>query len=49
VIELINGMDGLRALDAGSLAVSRLVEGITPLLLNLMLRNKMKNLGIRFL
>ncbi len=48
VIELTNQIDGLRAFDAGPLAVSSMVESITPLLINIMVRNKMKDLGVRF-
>jgi hypothetical protein len=48
VIELTNQIDGLRAFDAGPLAVSRMVESITPLLINIMIRNGLKDLGIRF-
>ncbi len=48
VIELTNQIDGLRAFDAGPLAVSSMVESITPLLINIMVRNKMRDLGVRF-
>ncbi len=48
VIDVINSIDGLRGLDAGPLAVSRLVESLTPLLINLAIRNKTKDLSIRF-
>ncbi|RLI75395.1 NADPH-dependent F420 reductase [Archaeoglobales archaeon] len=48
VIELINQIEGLRALDAGPLIVSRMIESITPLLITIAARNKMKDLGIRF-
>lgn len=48
VMDLVNQIEGLRALDAGPLSVSRMVESITPLLVNLMIRNKMKNLSVKF-
>jgi hypothetical protein len=48
-MKLIDRMEKLRALDAGPLVVSRLIESITPLLLNLMLQNKIKSLGVKFL
>jgi hypothetical protein len=48
VIELINQIGGLRAVDAGPLAASRLVESITPLLINIMLRNEMRDIGVKF-
>ena len=48
VIDLTNQIKGLRAFDAGPLAVSSMVEAITPLLINIMVRNKLKDLGVRF-
>jgi hypothetical protein len=48
VMDIINRIDGLRALDAGLLSVSRMVESITPLLVNIMIRNKIKHLSVRF-
>ena len=48
VMDLIRQIDGLRPLDAGSLASSRMVESITPLLVNIMIRNRIKNLGVEF-
>ncbi|AGK60450.1 reduced coenzyme F420:NADP oxidoreductase [Archaeoglobus sulfaticallidus PM70-1] len=48
VIEIINSIDGLEAFDAGPLSISSFVEGITPLLINIMLRNKKKGLGVKF-
>ncbi len=49
VMDLINQIEGLRAIDAGPLAVSRLVESITPLLINVMIRNDIKDIGVKFL
>lgn len=48
VMDLIDQIDGLRPLDAGPLTVSRMVEGLTPLIVNIMVRNKMRDLGLRF-
>ncbi|MBN1194376.1 MAG: NADPH-dependent F420 reductase [Methanomicrobiaceae archaeon] len=48
VMALVNGVSKLRAYDAGPLAVSSIVESITPLLLNVARYNKMKDVGIRF-
>jgi len=48
VIGLIKQLDGLRPLDAGPLSVSKMIEGITPLLVNVMARNKLKNIGVKF-
>ncbi len=48
VIDMTNGIRGLRALDAGGLRNSRIVESITPLLINIAIRNGMKELGVRF-
>ncbi len=48
VMDLVDQINGLRPLDAGPLIVSRMVEGLTPLIVNIMVRNKMKDLGIRF-
>jgi NADPH-dependent F420 reductase len=49
LVELVAELDGLRPLDAGPLAVSAEVEGLTPLLINLALTNEgMHDLGVRF-
>jgi len=48
VIDLANQINGLRALDAGPLSAARMVESITPLLVNIMIRNKLKNLSVKF-
>jgi len=49
VIELISEIEGLRPLDAGPLSNSKLVESLTPLILNIMRFNSMGELGIKFL
>jgi len=48
VMGLISEMAGLRPLDGGPLAAGSLVESITPLLINLAIVNKRKDLGIKF-
>ena len=48
IIELTNKIEGLRALDAGPLSNSYLIESLTPLLLNIMSKNNLRELGIRF-
>ena len=47
VNSLINEIEGLRPLYLGPSALAYLVEMSTPLLLNAMIRNKMKNPGIK--
>jgi len=46
---LINEIDGLRPIYLGPGTLSYLVEMSTPLLLNAMIRNKMKNPGIKII
>jgi len=48
VIDIVNSIDGLRALDAGPLSSSRLVESVTPLLINVAIRAGMRDLSIKF-
>ncbi|OBB57092.1 NADPH-dependent F420 reductase [Mycobacterium sp. 852013-51886_SCH5428379] len=40
VSEALDGIEGLRVVDAGSLEMSRLLEGLTPLLIGINIRNK---------
>jgi len=47
VNDLINEIEGLRPIYLGPGALAYLVEMSTPLLLNAMIRNKMKNPGIK--
>ena len=47
VNSLINEIEGLRPIYLGPSALAYLVEMSTPLLLNAMIRNKMKNPGIK--
>ncbi|HDR73277.1 MAG TPA: NADPH-dependent F420 reductase [Methanoculleus sp.] len=48
VMQFVDSIGRLRAFDAGPLAMSSIVESITPLLLNLARLNRMKDVGIRF-
>jgi NADPH-dependent F420 reductase len=45
---LVSSIPGLTPFDAGPLAVSPMVEAITPLLLNIARYQKMRDVGIRF-
>jgi len=45
--ELAEKIPGVRAIDCGQLENARIVEKITPLLINLNIRNKIKLAGIR--
>ena len=47
VAELIEHIPGLRPVNAGALEAARLIEGITPLLISVNVRNK-THAGIRF-
>ena len=49
VNDLINEIEGLRPIYLGGGKLSYLVEMCTPLLLNAMIRNKMKNPGIKII
>jgi NADPH-dependent F420 reductase len=46
VIELVGRIDGLRAVNAGALETARIVETLTPLLISINVRNKVRA-GIR--
>lgn len=48
VCGLVEDMDNLTPWDGGSLGTSRLVESLTPLLLNLGALNDRSNLGVKF-
>jgi 8-hydroxy-5-deazaflavin:NADPH oxidoreductase len=48
VMEVVNGTSKLKAYDAGPLAVSAMIESLTPLLLNIARYNKMRDVGIKF-
>jgi len=48
VLDIVRSIPGVKAYDAGPLAVSAMVECLTPLLLNIARFNKMKDVGIQF-
>ena len=48
VLSLVGSIPHLAGFDAGPLAVSPMVEAITPLLLNIAKYQKMKDVGVRF-
>jgi NADPH-dependent F420 reductase len=48
VMDLAGSIPRLAAFDAGPLAVSPMIEAITPLLLNIAKYQKMRDVGIRF-
>jgi len=47
VMGIVKDIKKLRALDGGPLSNSRVVESITPLLINISILNKIKELGIK--
>jgi predicted dinucleotide-binding enzyme len=47
-MEIVNQVSKLQAYDAGPLAVSSMVESLTPLLLNIARYNRMRDVGIQF-
>ena len=49
ITELINEIKGLRSIYLGPIELSYLAEMSTPLLLNAMIRNKIKNPGIKII
>ena len=48
VMAIVNKISKLQAFNAGPLAVSSMVESLTPLVLNIARYNKMKDVGIQF-
>lgn len=48
VMDLVADLGNVRALDGGGLEEAKLVESLTPLLINLAIRNKMKPLSLKF-
>jgi NADPH-dependent F420 reductase len=46
VVELVDRIEGLRAVDCGSLEMARIVEQFTPLLISINVRNKVRA-GVR--
>ena len=49
VMELVKDIEGLTPFDAGPLEASYMVESITPLLINISARNRIKNSSIRII
>ncbi len=47
VIKMTNDMKGLRGLDGGGLKNSRMVERLTPFLINVSLKNKLGEIGLK--
>jgi len=48
VMAIVNRISKLKAFNAGPLAVSGMVESLTPLVLNIARYNKMRDVGIQF-
>jgi NADPH-dependent F420 reductase len=48
VRQVVESVPNLKAFDAGPLAVSPMIESITPLLLNIARHSKMKDVGLQF-
>lgn len=48
VMDIVNKVSRFKAFDAGPLAVSSMVESLTPLLLNIARYNRMRDVGIQF-
>jgi 8-hydroxy-5-deazaflavin:NADPH oxidoreductase len=48
VTQVVESVPDLKAFDAGPLAVSPMIESITPLLLNIARHSKMKDVGLQF-
>ncbi|MHC1575895.1 MAG: Rossmann-fold NAD(P)-binding domain-containing protein, partial [Methanosarcinaceae archaeon] len=48
IFNLVHSIPVLRPLDLGPLEASVLVESLTPLVINVAMRNKLKDVGIKF-
>ena len=48
VMELTHEIKSLRPLDGGGLSSSYMIESLTPFLINLAIRNKLSDLGVKF-
>lgn len=48
VMGLTNEIKNLRPLDGGGLVYSYMIESLTPFLINLAIRNKLSDLGVKF-
>lgn len=49
VMELTKEIKNLRPLDGGNLGCSSMIESLTPFLINLAIRNRLSDLGVKFL
>lgn len=49
VMELTKEIKDLRPLDGGDLGYSSMVESMTPFLINIAIRNKLSDLGVKFM
>ena len=49
VADLVKNAPNLRALTVGGLAMAQVVESLTPLILNVAIRNKLRNLSLKFI
>lgn len=49
VFDLIRNIDSMRPIDIGPIEASSMIECLTPLLLNIAVRNKMRDVGIKFI
>lgn len=49
VFDLVRDISNMRPLDIGPLETSSMVESLTPLLINIAIRNNMKDVGIKFI
>ena len=47
-MDLVASVSKLQPLDAGPLELARVIEGITPLVITLAIRNKLKDVGVYF-
>jgi hypothetical protein len=49
ICELVADIPSMRARDAGPLEASSMIEPLTPLLINIAARNRMKDVGVKFI
>jgi hypothetical protein len=49
VFGLVRDIPSLRPRDAGPLEASSMIEPLTPLLINIAARNRMKDVGVKFI
>lgn len=48
IFDLVRDISNLRPLDVGPLETSGMIESLTPLIINISFKNKIKSLGIKF-